>query len=794
MLAATAIAVFAAATAHASYYKMLLCAGNNGSNGYATATNTASGANPGGIFSFENHCGPAPDPAGSNAFLRIAENQSAGNAGETAYGSISWSAPAWVSIAAGGGYTREPNVFNEGWRGRFWAEGYDGSTNNILMQGTGVANGSLGGIGWAPTSTFASHLWPFGGYGNYRRFVFELTCVRSAGCDRTNFNAVDANTMTLILNDADPSHVNFTNTGSGILSGQWVRGTQNVTWDTSDNGSGLRFERLRVDGAQRYLIDHRGSCNLDATEASGEFARDFQPCPTGGPYGRAYSLDTTGLADGAHTVQACSQDYGQAVGLNGSGGESCDQRTVNVDNTPPSAPGGLSLATANPARYLDRFGASWTIPPDPGSPIAKVHYNVVNAAGTVVVPEQTVSATNPTKLEAIEGPKAPGEYRLRVWLEDAVGFTGPVATVPIPHDTTPPAAPQDLSVTAPNTPRSADGFDLRWRNVADAGSPIDAAHYQVLDGAGKVVVATQAADGEGVQSIADLETPSAAGAYALRLWLTDEEGNVGAPVTAPLAYDCMRSPVSGGEQLSAGFAGQPTQTVQQGSGALLSGALRGASGPVATAPVCIYSQVETDQGRDFLGIALTDQGGAYRFPVGAGPSRELSAIYRPGQRQLSASASLQTVVQPTLRARNSVVRNGEYAHLEGDLPGPHNDEVVVVLQVRQGNGWLAFRRYRTRGGGHYEADYLFRRATTKPTSYEMRAQVRETVGYPYLQGESAPLALRVVPGPAPRRRAHHRRCGAHRHPVKRGGKVRCARAARHPGGRLSGRPGAAPSR
>ena len=106
-----------------------------------------------------------------------------------------------MSIVAGGGYTREPNAFNEGWRGRFWAEGYDGSTNNILMQGSGVANGSLGGIGWGTTSTFASHLWPFGGYGNYRRFVFELTCVRSAGCDRTNFNAVDANSLTLILND-----------------------------------------------------------------------------------------------------------------------------------------------------------------------------------------------------------------------------------------------------------------------------------------------------------------------------------------------------------------------------------------------------------------------------------------------------------------------------------------------------------------------------------------------------------------------------------------------------------------
>jgi hypothetical protein len=131
-----------------------------------------------------------------------------------------------------------------------------------------------------------------------------------------------------------------------------------------------------------------------------------------------------------------------------------------------------------------------------------------------------------------EGPAKAGTYRLRVWLEDSVGLQGPAATAPISHDTTPPAAPQDLSVTAPTTPRAVDGFDLRWRNVPDAGSPIDAAHYQVLDGAGKVVVATQAAKGEGVQSIADLETPSAAGAYALRLWLTDERA-ASAPRSPP---------------------------------------------------------------------------------------------------------------------------------------------------------------------------------------------------------------------------------------------------------------------
>jgi hypothetical protein len=46
--------------------------------------------------------------------------------------------------------------------------------------------------------------------------------------------------------------------------------------------------------------------------------------------------------------------------------------------------------------------------------------------------------------------------------------------------------------------------------------------------------------------------------------------------------------------------------------------------------------------------------------------------------------------------------------------------------------------------------YLFTQTRT-PTTYVMRAQVRETTGYPYLQGNSRSLPLRVLPF-APRAR------------------------------------------
>lgn len=362
------------------------------------------------------------------------------------------------------------------------------------------------------------------------------------------------------------------------------------------------------------------------------------------------------------------------------------------------------------------------------------------------MPEQVVSGTNPTQIADVASPANAGDYRLRVWLEDSVGFTGPAATAPIPHDTTPPAAPQDVSVTAPTTTRAAQAFDVRWHNILDSGSPIDAAHYQVLSNGGGVVVPTTTITGSTPQSIQDLATPRERGDYTLRLWLSDAEGNTGAPVSVPLAYDCGRSDAGGGVKLTAGLGRSElgTQTVRQKESAVLSGALDGARGPIANAPLCVFSQVATHQDRQFLGVALTGPDGRYRFAIGAGPSRNLTVAYRPDQRELQANATLKTRVHPTLRLRSKVVENkGRPAVFTGRIPGPDNQNVVVVLQVKSGNGWRVFRRYRTRKGGRFLMRYLFT-GTETPTTYIMRAQVGQP-GYPYEIGNSRTIPVPVVP-------------------------------------------------
>src|SRR4029077_15534618 len=197
--------------------------------------------------------------------------------------------------------------------------------------------------------------------------------------------------------------------------------------------------------------------------------------------------------------------------------------------------------------------------------------------------------------------------------------------------TIPPAAPQEIAVTAPDTSRGANGFDLRWRNLTDAGSPILAAHYQVLDGDGQVVVPTQTVGGENVQAIADLNAPNGRGKYSLRLSLSDAEGNLGAPATVPLAYECQRSEVATGAALSAGLGkgASSEEVVQQDEGSLLKGRLGGKGGAgVGDASLCVFSRVLTHDDREFLGLAVSGTGGRFQFAIPAGASRELSVNYR----------------------------------------------------------------------------------------------------------------------------------------------------------------------
>ena len=364
-----------------------------------------------------------------------------------------------------------------------------------------------------------------------------------------------------------------------------------------------------------------------------------------------------------------------------------------------------------------------------------------------MAPTQELSAVNPTSIPTIAGPEKAGEYFLRVWLEDEVGLVGPAASVPIPHDTTPPAAPQDLTAVAPKSSKGAVGFDLTWHDIVDSGSPIDAAHYRILDSEGTTVVEDQTVDGEQIEAIKELETPEGRGGFTLQLWLEDGEGNVGAPTSVPLVYECVRDGNDAGAALSSsiGPEGAGSRIVRQGGGGLLQGRLLDTNGaPVAEAPICVFSQVVTDQVRKFLGIAITGADGSWEFAVKPGATRDLTVDYRSQDREIDNKVTLVTRVRPTFEVENAVVRNRNVARFRGTVPGPHNEDVQVVLQARKGEGWIVFRRLSTGKEGNYEGSYRFNK-TLAPTEYVMRAEVQKQPGYPYASGTSEESTLIVYP-------------------------------------------------
>jgi hypothetical protein len=218
-------------------------------------------------------------------------------------------------------------------------------------------------------------------------------------------------------------------------------------------------------------------------------------------------------------------------------------------------------------------------------------------------------------------------------------------------------------------------------------------------------------------------------------------------VSVPLDDGCPRSQVSSAAVLSAGLGSNLSSTavVNYGAEATFGGDLRDVDGRgISKAFVCIYAGVVTDQTNELIGAAVTDSDGRWKFRLPSGPSRNLTAVYRSDQGQLTAWALLQVRAIASLRLAKETIHNKHFVHFNGRIPGPHNDRAIVLMQVQRGKGWLVFRRYVTRYGGRYAMKYLINR-TFQPTRYTFRAEVAGGPGYPYLPGYSKTKDLIVLP-------------------------------------------------
>lgn len=150
---------------------------------------------------------------------------------------------------------------------------------------------------------------------------------------------------------------------SGPLASETpLRASESVTFSATDQGPGLAYVKLLVDGetVQSQIIDtNNGHCVPVPGRDAYTWAYQL-PCKTS-VGGRSYSLNTALLADGSHHVQVIIEDAAgnQSIVLD---------RTVNTDNAPANAttptitPGEPAAGTT-----LSASPGAWSAPAGAGS-------------------------------------------------------------------------------------------------------------------------------------------------------------------------------------------------------------------------------------------------------------------------------------------------------------------------------------------------------------------------------------------------------------------------------------------
>lgn len=210
---------------------------------------------------------------------------------------------------------------------------------------------------------------------------------------------------------------------------------------------------------------------------------------------------------------------------------------------------------------------------------------------------------------------------------------------------------------------------------------------------------------------------------------------------------CTPSSVPGGSDLTAVFprTGSDTVDVKAGQGAGLTGQLTDKSGnPVSGATLCVQEGI-VGQGLESVGTLTTKSNGRYTYGVAPGPNRNLRVGYRFNRDQVQRNAHFNSRLAPKLKLSKRTTKNGKGVRLYGSIPGPENNDRVVILQARYPHTkrWNTFEKAKTDLTGSFLLKYRFT-STFVTTKYGMRAVVPEQNGYPYQGGTSRVKRITVI--------------------------------------------------
>lgn len=230
--------------------------------------------------------------------------------------------------------------------------------------------------------------------------------------------------------------------------------------------------------------------------------------------------------------------------------------------------------------------------------------------------------------------------------------------------------------------------------------------------------------------------------------LTEANRTCTSPQTVQVDDSCAESAVVGGQVISAQFARDHSEelTVPHGRPARVAGELAdGAGDAIGGATICVEMQTQGSRaGPRPVGIATTDVHGHFTYTVPPGPNRRVLIGYRHDSFQVARSIRYYAHAKPTIHISPGRVGHGGEIRISGKLPGRRASGRVIVLQASalHSRRWYTFRRATTNRHGVYRSRYRFG-ATTRATTYRIRAVVPRQHGYPWEVGHSKPALVEV---------------------------------------------------
>lgn len=185
--------------------------------------------------------------------------------------------------------------------------------------------------------------------------------------------------------------------------------------------------------------------------------------------------------------------------------------------------------------------------------------------------------------------------------------------------------------------------------------------------------------------------------------------------------------------------------------ALVGGLIDQRSHPVVGREVRVYRAAK-GAGSVLVGTAITNAAGHFELRLPSGPSGRMTARTVGTESELPAAATADIGVRSglSLRISRNVTRLGRPVRLSGRLLSAGNADPAGRLLEPQffnpaSGGWQSFAStVKTDANGKFSLPYTFTRAR-RPVRFRLRVAIRAQAGWPFEDGASNEVAIRVAP-------------------------------------------------